>query len=271
MQRLNYASLIAKYDERTQGKYAIAARLHDMKELNKNVAKVIVSFSTESNDQEKNFMAVANLFDGMARPIEGSFRVVPSSRTFAAVGYVTQNTEVRACTASALQKYRVMAGNLLMDEADSSLWELKSANGSKYLTRHSEESLGELVALASLKHHGEMINVGKVRDMVMSSVQSGEFAVYVSPKIGEVRCGFVVSAGEDSMEVLDSETEQVEEVPNDFLIESAMLKTQEIAAELAPPHQGNKSALIAYYTQVYSYSPEYLAKIKEIINSNAAL
>lgn len=271
MQKLNYERLLANYESRTQGKFAVAAALHDLQELNKSIAKVIVSFSVESHDREKNFMAVANLFDGMARPIEGSFRVIPSSRAFAAVGYVTKNTEVRECSTAGLQKYRVMAGNLLMDENDSSLWELKSVNGSKYLTRHSEESLGELVALASLKHHGELVKVGAISDMVMASVQSGEFVVYVSPKKHEVRCGYAVSAGDESMEVLDMEDEQVEEVPNDFLIESAYLKNQEIAANLNPPLQGNKSALIAYYKEMYSFSPEYFAKIKAIIEDNAAL
>lgn len=271
MQRLDYTRFMANYEARTKNKFDVAAALHDLKELNKEVAKVVVTFSVESHDREKNFMAIANLFDGMARPIEGSFRVIPSSQAFAAVGFITKNTEVRQCTASALQKYKVMAGNLLMDETDESLWELKTASGTKYLTRHSEETLGELVALASLKHHGELVRVGGVNQLVMASVQAGEYAVFVSPKNLEVRAGFIVSAGDESMEILDSETEEVEEVPNDMLIESAYLKTQEIAAEVALPAQGNKSAMKEYYKQMFSFSPEYFKKMAEIIDGNAVL
>ena len=271
MQRLNEKRMLASFESRTQGQFDVVAQLHDLKELNKDIAKVIVSFSVDSHDAEKNFQAVAKMFDGLARPIEGSFRLVPSSRAFAAVGFVTKNTEVRQCTTASLQKYRVMAGNLLMDSEDETLWELKSTGGTKYLTRQSEETLGELVALASLKHHGEVTNVGKINQLVMASVQNGEYAAYISPKNCDVRKGFIIQANEDTFEIMDSETEEVEEVPTDMLIESAYLKTQEIAADIALPAQGNKSAIKSYYKQLYGHAPDYLKKINEIIDSNAAL
>lgn len=269
--RLNLPRLLDKYEAATQGKFAVAANLHDLKELNKEVAKVIVSFSVDSKDREKNFAAVATMFDGMARPIEGSFRVIPSSRVHAAVGFVTKNVETRECTASALQKYRVMAGNLLMDTEDESLWSLKTNAGSKYLTRQTEETLGELVALASLKHHGEFINAGKIDQLVTASLQQGEFAVFVSPKNMEVRAGFVLSTGEETMEVFDMQDEESEEVPHDYLVESTYLKTQEIAEEIALPAQGNKSAMKEYYKKLYSYAPDYFKMISQIIDSHAAL
>lgn len=270
MQRLDYSSFLAKFESRTQSKFDVVAQLHDMKEVNKDLAKVIVSFSVDSHDKDKNFLAVANLFDGMARPIEGSFRMIPSNQAYAAVGFVTKNTEVRSCTVASLQKYKVMAGNLLMDETDESLWELKTTGGSKYITRHSEETLGELVALASIKHHGELVKVGSLNQLVMASVQNGEYVVYVSPKSLEVKSGFVLASG-DSIEVLDVENDSLEEIDEDSVIESAYLKTSEIAAEVSMPSQGSKSAMREYYKNLYSYAPDYFKKMSEIIDSNAAL
>lgn len=271
MQRLNLNRVMARYKERTEGKYDVVATLHDMQILNDEVAKVILSFSVESHDRQKNFMAVANLFDGLARPIEGSFRQIPSSRGFAVVGYVEKNTEIRECTTASLEKYRVMAGNILMDEQDSTLWQLKSVNGSKYLARQSEETLSDLVALASVRQYSDSMAVGKVSDMVVASVKNGEFVVYVSPKSHDMKMGYVVSASDESMEILNTDSDEMEEVPNDFLVESTYLKNSEIAADVEVPAQGNKAAMKEYYKQMFSYAPDYYQKMAEIIDENAAL
>ena len=124
--------VIANYQNRTQGKFDVVATLHDSAPITANLHKVLITLSSPSNDRAKNYQAIANLFKNEAAAVVGSFRVVPSSREHVLVGFITKNVETREVTTASLDKFKVMAGNLLMDTEDSSLWELKIVEGNKF-------------------------------------------------------------------------------------------------------------------------------------------
>lgn len=265
----NIDRVLINYQERTKGKFDVVAQLYDVAEINSEVSKVLVDITPLSEDREKNFQAIANLFDNQARPIEGSFRKVFSSQGSLIVGFITQNAEVREATASTLQNYKVMAGNLLMDETDSTLWEVKNVEGSKYLIRKSEESLSELVSLASVSKAPHYSNTQSLKHLAMASIDEGEFAAFVSLDSLDVKIGHVIASEGNKFEIMCSNG-QTENIHKEQIIETALVKPEH-AADLTVPSQGNRESLKEYYRQWFSYSDEYAQKMINLVEMNSVI
>ncbi len=280
MQRFNFDSFISKYEDRTQGHFDVVAQLHDSQVINPNLAKVLVTFNTEETTREKNFYAIASLFCGNAAPIECSFRRLPISSAFAAVGFIRKNTEVRSLDTASLKKYRVMAGNLLLDENDNSLWELKGDQNSRYIARQSDENLADLIQHAGVIRHNGMGGVVNLASLVTDVRQRGEFIGYISPNTLEYASGLLLNETPAGMEIYDPVDDETEITPVDTLVESSFIDWKSIAREAdirtpksayasisgSPVSASTKSELKNYYKEVYSYNPEYLQKIYEIID-----
>src|ERR1700676_2545328 len=106
------------------------------------LAKVIVSFTGKQTKDELR-ASLLQKFDGLAAPVEDSFRIVKAG---VAVGFIRANKEVRVVNDKELRaSYRVMSSNIMMDNADKSLWEIREGKAGKFLARHGHEDLSELV------------------------------------------------------------------------------------------------------------------------------
>lgn len=271
---LDHDRFYANLQERTQSK-RIVAMLHDVQEITPDLAKVIVSFNIDDGSQDENFNAIAGIFEGLAAPVEGTFRKLNNvNHAYAAVGFITRNTETRSVNTASLQKYRVMAGNLLLDETDQSLWTLKGDKNSRYLSRQSDESLAELVEKASVNKTSLSGNVN-IASLVQDAHSKGEFVTYVSPKTLEFASGILLNRTEAGMEIFNVLEDNTEIASNSNLIESVHIdwraKAKEIGAAM-PPAANNSSSKAAekeFYKQVYSYDPEYLAMIYNMIDEEA--
>jgi len=110
------------------------------------LARVIVSY-TGHMTREQIRANLLEQFDNQAAPVENSFHIIKSHNNGgAAVGFVRANKEVRVVDDKEIRAgYRMMASNIMMDNADRSLWEVREGRGGKFLARHGQEDLSELV------------------------------------------------------------------------------------------------------------------------------
>ncbi len=271
---LDFDNFYANLQARTGNMSRVVAQLHDVQELTPELAKVLVSFNTNEGSQEENFYAIASVFDGLAAPIEGTFRRLSNvNHAYAAVGFITRNTETRSVTTANLQKYRVMAGNLLIDEDDQSLWELKGDKNSRYLARQSDESLAELVQHAGLSAKSLSGGVN-LANLVQDISSKGEFVTYVSPKTLEFASGILLNRSEAGMEVFDVLNDTTEIVSLANLIETVHVdwssRAKEHGEALPPANRNtNKQDEKEFYSKVYSYDPTYLEMIYNMVDEEA--
>lgn len=267
MQRLNMDRVAAKFAEKA---HAVTASIHDYQQITPQLVKVVATFSTLDASETQLNTALARLFGGNARPVEGSFRQLRGSSVPAAVGFVCANTIVKEYDSAEVASMKVLASNLLMSAEDESLWEVRSSGNAKYLAKQTQDDLSELVALAKVRS----VNTPKLSSIAVASVQQSEFVAFVDKATLDMRYGFVVKASEDTMTVVDTEGDEVE-VDNETLVESAFLngddKEYAEKAGIELPAQGDKQAMIDYYREVYSYDKDYADMLVSIINQHAAL
>jgi len=226
------------------------------------LARVIVSYTGHMTREQIR----ANLlehFDNQAAPVENSFHIIKSHNNGgAAVGFVRANKEVRVVDDKEIRAgYRMMASNIMMDNADRSLWEVREGRGGKFLARHGQEDLSELVE-AKLQRRQD---IPALRHIAMASAVKGEFASYVS-KTGDVDHGFVLAANAEKIQVLSSTTQvpeivvmakvtRLDRVPVPKEFHKQMLK-----ANISPE---DKAQAKEYWTKLYSYDPDFLADVKK--------
>lgn len=278
--KLNMDRVVARMQAATA---MVVASIQDYKEISPNLVKVVVAFNTADCERQEKFEALASLFQGHARPVEGSFRWVPNSNAPVAVGFIARNVDIKPYEAAAAKNFRAMASNLLMDETDDSLWEVHTAGNDKYLARHSEESLSELVALASLKNEHFRHDLPRMAQLASAEAQRTEYVAYVHPQKLELSHGYVIATESESdmdgtMQVVDVESQDRVDVNPELVVESAFLngsdteyvRSKQVAVTFNPD-SWNPQEMKAYYKQVFSYAPEYYAELEKIIDGHAVV
>src|SRR5271167_4097532 len=160
----------------------------DFKMKSETLAKVLVSF-TGNQTKEELRASLLQKFDGLAAPVEDSFRIVKAG---VAVGFIRANKEIRVVSDKELRaSYKVMSSNIMMDDADKSLWEIREGKAGKFLARHGHEDLSELVN-ASVHRRSD---IPALRSLQIAKAASGEFVSFVS-KSGDMDHGFVVASND---------------------------------------------------------------------------
>lgn len=244
--------------------------INDSNTLTPTLAKVVLTMSGTPESQLEIRKQVAKLFQGQASVVEGSFRWADREGDIkTAVGFVRANTEVREYEEKASNgKYRVMSANLLMDQEDSSLWEVKEGAGTRYLCRQGNEDLSSLVALAS----NRKASLPKLSECASAVVAKTDFVAFVDTNTEEVRYGFAVQAATDgTLTVVASDNEDSMDVEVASVIDVMELEGEDLAklSETAMAPGMSKEAMIAYYRKAYSYAPEYIAEIIKMIDMHA--
>lgn len=265
MQRLNIDRVTSNFKARTS---KIVANLHDYQVTkNPSVVKVICTFNSTS-DRLSMHHAVAHLFNGNASPVEGSFRQISTNGNPAFVGFIAANREIKDYNEAEVAKMKVMASNLLMDLADTSLWQVKESGKDKYLCRHADEDLSELVVMARVHQRG----LPAVSGLAVADINRSEYIAFVDTNTAEVRYGYVVAAEDNIIEVLPSDSEELETIEPEAVVESVFLnKTDVLAAEgvSQPSNAADKNAMLDYYKKLYSYNPDYYVELEKIIEGRS--
>ncbi len=252
---------------------AFRISVNDYKVVTPTLARVVLNMNGVPEDDLQVRASIANLFKNQASAVEGSFRWANRNGDVkSVVGYVKANNDVREFDPKADgNKYRAMASNLLMDQEDKTLWEIRSGSGdSKYLARQGNEDLSALVHLAT--------NFRSVSPR-LCQIASGapvqkDFVAFVDRKTEEVRYGFAVtSATADTkgmLTVVATDDEEAVDVPEEDVLDVYELDAEDMAKVSTAAAPGlSKEAMIAYYKKAYSYSPEYIQLIINTINQHS--
>jgi len=237
----------------------------DYEVLSPTLARVVVSYTGRMTKEQIK----ANLmeqFDHLAAPVENSFHVVKAHNNGgSAVGFVRANKEVRVVNENEIRaSYRVMSSNIMMDNRDKSLWEVREGRGGKFLARHGQEDLSELVEARVQRRQ----DVPALRHIAMASAVKGEFASFIS-KTGDVDHGFVLAANSQKVQILSSTTNMPEVVSASMVTRLDRIPVpkefhkQMVKANITPEE---KAKAKEYWGKLYSYDPAYLSEVKQQVD-----
>jgi len=227
----------------------------DFKMQSETLAKVIVSFTgKQTKDQLR--AAIQEKFEHLAAPVEDSFRIIKAG---VAVGFVRANKEVRVVNDNELRaSYRVMSSNIMMDNADKSLWEVRQGKAGKFLARHGHEDLSELVN-ASVNRRQD---IPALRHIQIAKAASGEFVSFVS-KTGDMDHGFVVASSDKQLKVVSFASHSATVIDYDVVTAISPVPVHKAFAKSmvkAGISRADKAQAVEYWKQYYSYAPDYLAE-----------
>lgn len=243
--------------------------LQDFEMVSPTLARVAVTITGQVPKREQLRASMADLFKGLASPVMSSFRALPNTGSIGvAIGFVKAASEVRSLEDEDKGKYKAMSSNLLMDNTDTSLWEIRKGGAGQYLIKQGEEDLSELAGMLQVRKAG-MPTLAEVASMPTSPK---EFAAFVDLASEEVLYGYVVGeeAGK-SVVVAFSEDKDVYEVSAAHMIEVIELDgadTKAFGMEMAASGL-DRAAMVEYYKKAYSYSPEYIQEIINMIDQHA--
>lgn len=228
------------------------------------VAKVIVSYTGKFN-KETLRAAIREKFDNRVAAVEDSFREV---RAGVGVGFLRANRELRMVDQTELRaNYRpVGASNIMMSDADNSLWEVRDGKSGKYLARHGNEDLSELVN-ANVNRRPD---VPGIRHMGIAKAARGEFASFVT-KTGDMDHGFVIASNDEKVKVVSCTTSMPAVVNYEMVTAISRVPlpksfTQQMMK--AGISREDKSQAIEYWTKLYSYNPAYLSDVIDQVNND---
>lgn len=242
--------------------------VNDYQMVTPTLARVMLTHTgTVPTSQEEIRAEVARMFGGQASPVAESFRKVTDK---VVAGFVKTAREVREFDSGMVTagKMKEMAANLLMDKNDESLWEKKSGAAGDYLVRQGNDDLSGLVHLATNRQMGQPT----FAHLASMPAESKEFAAYVSTDTEEVEHGYVVASADGKMTIVPVGAEDGVEVQVAQLVEVINLDGEDAKAAggvMAAEVAADKGAMIEYYRKMFSYAPDYLQKIIDIINQHA--
>lgn len=279
MNRLNLDTVARKFEHKVQS--SVTTAITDSTKISSTVARIVVQSSSTASAQNKSALlaSINNLLGGEAHAVEGSFRNIPTKGLPSMVGFIAVNKQIRTLAEAA--NMRVIASNMLMDDADKSLWQVsEQADGSKVIVRDAVDNLASLVETASTYNS----QAPKLHTLA-TFVNTGDFVSFVDPVTGSLNHGYVLATDISLLPSLDSTVEPTDNgisvltedapepltIPLDTVIESVDLQGEDAQQEVAAPVKwDNKAALREYYKTLYSYAPEYYSELKTEIDNHAA-
>lgn len=235
----------------------------DYEMINPKLAKVVIS-TTGNMTKERLRDALLAKFNGLAAPVENSFREVKAG---VAVGFVRANKEIRVVDEKEIRaSYRVMSSNIMMDNSDKSLWEVREGRGGKYLARHGHEDLSELVEASVYRRQ----DIPGVRHISMAGAVKNEFASFVS-KTGDLDHGFVLATSTDGKKarIMSIATGIPETVSMDCVTNLAQVGIpKEFAKQMVKANisKDDKAQAKEYWSRLYAYDPDYLELVKREVD-----
>jgi hypothetical protein len=238
----------------------------DFKLMSPKLAHVVISFTGRQN-KESLRAALAEKLQKLAMPVEDSFRIVKAG---VAIGFVRSNTEVRVVSENEIRaSYRVMSSNIMRDNTDKSLWEVKDGKAGKYLARYGNEDLSELIN-ASVHRRSD---IPRLSQITMTKAGVGEFATFVTPS-GDLDHGFVAMSNSAKARVVSATTKMPMTIENEAIVSLAQVsvpkehKQAMVKAKISP---ADKAQACEYWRRLYFYDQEYLNEVLDQVNNDSAL
>lgn len=169
-----------------------------------SVCRVRVSLDNCNwNDPKDLLLAVANTLGDGIIPVEGSYQQVADGDNIF-VGLVTRG--IATCTVAESEykeRFTQVAKNVLMDNADQSVWDLVSnSDGQVVLARQMDENLNDLVAIARSRNP----NNKNSHDVEVVHPVTAGYARFYNPIINGLDHGYVCGQEADGTIVAVSRT-----------------------------------------------------------------
>jgi hypothetical protein len=227
-----------------------------------NLAQVVISY-TGKFDKESLRASLREKFDNRVAPVEGSFHEIKAG---AAVGFLRANREVRMPDQQELRaSYRkVGASNIMMSDADNSLWEVKEGKSGKYLARTGQEDLSELVQA----NVNRRTDIPGLRHLSTASAATNEFVSFVS-KSGDLDHGFVMASNGEKVKLVSFATRQDTIVALENVTAIARVPLpQSFVQQMATAgiSREEKSQASDYWKKLYEYAPNYLSDVLDQVD-----
>lgn len=253
-----------------QGLSARTININEGVMLNANLAKVMIS-TTGNVDAEDIAECITAKLRGQGALVEGSLTQVQASPIGASyVAFVKSVSEVREVDSHELQAsyHAVLAtnSNVLVNNEDQSVWELKTGSAGKYLVRHQEEDLTSLVAAAS----NESELAPRLAKVTMGVPQREALVAYVT-ETGDVDYGFVTKTSQANQNVelisVQASVPRVVSTRNMLSAHEVDLDPEVYRMAAATIDEGEKDKMRRFYTALYSIAPDYLSEVIAEINA----
>lgn len=258
----------------------VVASLHDSRPLSKQVAKVVISLSTDrctgTEVAAAISRAVGNGKDVGFAPVLGSFRVIPGARCVALAGFVTRHAETIDESDERFKRFRPVTASIMLDTVDSTMWDIRKGDGGNtFLVRAGEEDLSNLLVTATVRN----LDAPRIAEVASATgfAVPGEFVAFVDPIAGELRHGFVLASDGEQVDIVTNEDEQPITIGEDSIVEAANLNGHDtVTAASLGIDRGNydsrsKASMSEYYKALYSYAPAFVEEIQKQIDAHAAV
>jgi hypothetical protein len=225
------------------------------------LAKVVIAY-TGDIDRDYIKATLTEKLEYLATPVANSFKQIKPGM---AVGFIRANKAVRAVSPNEVSaKYREMSSNILMDKADSSLWEVKDGAAGKYLARHGQEDLTALVE-ASIQRRPDAVRLNHI---TIAKAAPQELVAFVADD-GDVDHGFAIAGNDSQVKVLSFSrripvTVDYDSVVSIYPVNIPKDLHKQVVASLT---NEEKKQSRDYYTRLYSYDPAYLALVIDQVNN----
>ena len=251
----------------TKGINVNTVSVTDFEMVAAKLARVVVAY-TGKHTMDSISAELSKQLKYAAAPVEASFRKVKEG---VLIGFVRANIAVRVVEdeQELRANYRVMSSNIMMDNSDKTLWDLKQGKGGTYLARHGNEDLSELVSLAA-SHRSDVPNLRKI---TTAKASRGEFVAFASAS-GDMDYGFCTRTGDDRLQVVSVSQGKAVTIPHEVVAQVSqvkILKSDHERLVKAGLTREQKDKEIEYYARLYSYSPQFVADIKEQIEESATI
>lgn len=265
----------------------VSAHIRNYDVVNNTTAHVVASlnFASESSAQDvRTALQVAT--KSKLTPVEGTVVLREDGRDRKTVSaFMTLASEVIAVpeekTVIESTGFTALSSNMFMDDNEN-LWELKSEGGRNLVRTHVQnnmEEMEQLMASVSSSTFTSVSSSSSVMDSIAKermSIEGGDMINYVSES-GKLESTLVIAEiqGEDnSLLCLSSDGEDGVTISRNLV--SMFAKAGQFIEGIQQPEgmasvsgSVNVDTLVDYYSRVFGYNQEYLAKLTQRIKSHA--
>lgn len=239
----------------------------DFKVINPSLAHTVISYTGKHN-KETLYSSFLEKSDNKVVPIDNSFKTI---RAGVAVGFVRANKEIRyiGYMQDVRAAYRVLSSNVMMDNKDKSLWEIRTGKGGTYLARHGNEDLSELLE-ANVHRRSD---IPGLRHITIAKATTGEFASFIS-ETSDLDYGFVVASNAQKAKIVSHSLKTPMIVDNSMITAIAQVPIKKSFAQKmlkAGISRQDKDQAIEYWKQLYFYDPDYLQEVIDQVNEDSVM
>lgn len=251
----------------------------DSKMLTPTLAKVVIAWTGDPSGEDVHAEINASL-GNMGALVESSFRELTDE---SAVGFIRYQPTVAPWNDQEIKaSFKVLGShaNIMMDTRDRSLWEIKEGPGGRFLARHGNDNLAELIE-AQTNH--ERMSVPKLKRVTLAKAAPGEFASYVTLG-GDMDHGFVTHVNDERCKVISASTGEAVVVEYSLIASLAQVPVpvehhEVVAAEMT---KQSKTDASSYWRELYSLweqtgvndggaSRTYIDQVVHQVNSDTPL